>query len=610
MTRFRKLMLVLLAATILSSLGQALMHMAFDIFGATDDWLFRPASVPAPLIWIPALWFGVEFFRLLILGGWALNFGILMFTIALLASVAGPMIGSITDQGRIASDMGYSVGGAKDVGNFRTNIENGYLPLPTDLTFEGLFYDYGFDTGKTTRQASEEPVPGNGRLFFPTYRCAVSRHPLTGETETYLSIGLNSDMKQADFQRKKLNLVIVLDISGSMGASFDEYYYDRARNGISNESEGQNDFTSTKLEIACQSITAMLKHLKPDDRFGMVIYDDSAVQAKPLRLIRETNMAAISRHILELMPGGATNMEDGLTMGCEMLKGLAAADRSEYENRVVFLTDAQPNVDDTSESGLLGITRANSRLGTYLTFIGIGVDFNTQLTESITKIRGANYYSIHSSREFARRLDDEFELMVTPLVFDLVLSLESKECAIERVYGSPEADEATGEIMRVRTLFPSKTTDEGTRGGIVLLKLRRTEGEPGMLLRISFENRSGMTESNVQQVEIPESALSGSGFFDNDGIRKGVLLARYGDLIHDWILNERGIGHDARYREKRRLGLNSWERTSEPLRVSKAAGDAFREFERYFVSEAKVIGDPALNREIDILKRLTGLTYQ
>lgn len=34
-------------------------------------------------------------------------------------------------------------------------------------------------------------------------------------------------MKAADFARKQLNLVVVLDVSGSMGSPFDSYYYDQ-----------------------------------------------------------------------------------------------------------------------------------------------------------------------------------------------------------------------------------------------------------------------------------------------------------------------------------------------------------------------------------------------
>jgi hypothetical protein len=40
------------------------------------------------------------------------------------------------------------------------------------------------------------------------------------------AVGLDSGMKAADFKRKQLNLVILLDISGSMGEAFNQYYYD------------------------------------------------------------------------------------------------------------------------------------------------------------------------------------------------------------------------------------------------------------------------------------------------------------------------------------------------------------------------------------------------
>jgi hypothetical protein len=61
--------------------------------------------------------------------------------------------------------IGLSTGGAKDIINFRENIENNYLPLPTDVTYEGLFYDYYFDTGIS------RPCD---KLFCPSYASAVT----------------------------------------------------------------------------------------------------------------------------------------------------------------------------------------------------------------------------------------------------------------------------------------------------------------------------------------------------------------------------------------------------------------------------------------------------
>ena len=67
-----------------------------------------------------------------------------------------------------ASYLGYSVGGAKDIENFRENIENGYFPISTDVTYNGIFYDYMFDTGML-----DENRTGDEPLFFPSYSTAI-----------------------------------------------------------------------------------------------------------------------------------------------------------------------------------------------------------------------------------------------------------------------------------------------------------------------------------------------------------------------------------------------------------------------------------------------------
>jgi len=99
--------------------------------------------------------------------------------------------------GASPDSLGFATGGAKDVNNFRENIENDFLPLPSDITYEGLYYDYYFDTAK---QECDE-------LFCPSYAAAITNDPFSGETEYYLSVGLNSNLKASDFERKKLNLV-------------------------------------------------------------------------------------------------------------------------------------------------------------------------------------------------------------------------------------------------------------------------------------------------------------------------------------------------------------------------------------------------------------------
>ncbi len=84
--------------------------------------------------------------------------------------------------------------------------------------------------------STEQTGTEDKEVFSASYSHAVVRDPLSGIPEEYLCIGLNSKVffdairSQNPFDgegirkygRPKLNLVIVLDISGSMSSSFDD----------------------------------------------------------------------------------------------------------------------------------------------------------------------------------------------------------------------------------------------------------------------------------------------------------------------------------------------------------------------------------------------------
>ena len=496
--------------------------------------------------------------------------------------------------------IGFSAGGAKDVNSFRENILQDDLPLPSDVTYEGLFYDYYFDTG--TAQDCQ-------KLFCPSYSYAVSKDPFSLQPQYYLSVGLNSGIK--DFQRKKLNLVVVLDFSGSMGSPFDEYYYDRFGNKVEQKSD-KSSISKTKMQIADESVVALLGHLMPEDRFGLVIFSDDAFLVDPLTSVADKDLDRLKSRILKIQETYGTNMEAGMEKGTALFDRFLQADKSEYENRIIFLTDAMPNIGETGDLPLFRMLEDNADQGIYTTFIGIGVDFNTQLVESITKIKGANYYSVHSAGEFKKRMDDEFDFMVTPLVFDLRLKLEAPGYEIEKVYGSPEADQATGELMKVNTLFPSQAEEGQIKGGVILVKLRKLSNDGNMRLFVSYQDRNGVQDSDEAEVNMTDASPD---FYQNSGIRKAVLLSRYADLLKNWMIDERKAADNGwKIVPSVTLAngivipveLGEWERQSLPLAVSEPYPELFSRFGDYFQREAQAIGDSSLEKEEAILKKLQG----
>jgi Ca-activated chloride channel family protein len=501
-----------------------------------------------------------------------------------------------------SNTIGFAVGGSKDINNFRENIKNGYLPLPTDMTCEGLYYGYYFDTGQTK---------SCNKLYCPSYSYAVTRDPFSNKTEYYLSVGLNSGMKESDFERKKLNLVIVLDISGSMSSPFNQYYYDR----FGNQMElGWKERNTQKIEVAKDAVTSILDQLKDDDRFGIVLFDDQAYLLQGMTLVRRADMEDVYDRISDIRAGNSTNLAAGMELGTDLVDKYSDYDPYDYENRIIFLTDAMPNTGETGERSLLRLLKDNAENHIYTTFIGIGVDFNTELIEYITKTRGANYYSVHSPGDFMERVDEEFDYMVTPLVFNLRLTLDSNDWEIETVYGSPEADKATGELMKVNTLFPSKKVEGETKGGLILLKLRNIGDETGSIrLKTSYEDRAGNPDGSEAKIYLDDKRPE---YFENSGIRKGILLARYADLVQNWLIDEREHASWSRPWEPRvnpECGicvppsqLGQWERTSLPLMVSSPYRSLFNDFSGYFADEMDEIGDSTLGQELDILESLSG----
>ncbi len=502
--------------------------------------------------------------------------------------------------------LGMAVGGAKDTNNFKANIDNGYLPKLDSITYEGQFYSHYFDTGLNGQTCKE--------LFCPSYSTASKENLFSKEQEYFLSVGLNSGIDESKFKRKKLNLVVILDISGSMSGSFKSYYYDKAGKKIKNSDQAK----IKKMTIANESIVAMLSHLKDDDRLGIALFDHNAYTAKPLNLVAYSDKLAIRDHILAIKEKGGTDWSKGYKEGLKLFDNIQNS--SEYENRIVFLTDAMPNRGELAKDKLFGLAKTASEKGIHTTFIGVGVDFNNDLVEYVSKTRGANYFSVHSSKEFTKLLDKEFDYMVNPLVYDLELKLDSSKYEIAGVYGSPDAKLATGEIMRVNTLFPSATEDGQTKGGVVLLKLKKIgSGSDDIKLSVSYTDVDGKAFSNVDKIRFNSKRKD---YYDNYGIQKAILVSEYVTLMKNWLMDARAgcndqvkwimqdtpelMKHCMIFPPKRPIFpvIKTYERKSCELKVSEGYKKLFQLFRDYYRTNMALLNDSSLQEELDILDKL------
>lgn len=520
---------------------------------------------------------------------------------------------------RSAETLGLTTGGANDASNFRENVMNGYTPQPDALTTTGLFGDYHFPTDGVHGGATDT-------LFAPTYATAVSDDPVGGERERYLAVGLDSTLSVADFERPRLDLVVVLDVSGSMDARFDRYYYDERgrRRDVADHDVADHDAAdhdrATKLDAATASLCELSEQLRPDDRFAVVLFNDSARVAKPLRDVASTDVAAIRRHVRDVRAGGGTNVVAGFDAARDLLARSASSTREAVERRVVFLTDAMPNAGETGTSDLVDRFEDATERGIHTTFVGVGLDANADLVDELSKIRGANHVFVHSAAAFERRLGDEFDYLVTPLVYDLSLDVVADGYEIADVHGSPNADAATGEVMHTATLFPTPKRDGETRGGIVLVELERTGDDPALALDASWTERDGTAGNARVTIRFPDGDVA--RHYGHDGVRKAVALTRYARVLRDWARTvrndpEHGSGYGSEDGRGRDGGVDDWrgsgprtpprsehERGSVPLRVPRAFVDDLVALRASLATELDALGDETLTQELDVLDAL------
>ena len=486
--------------------------------------------------------------------------------------------------------VGVAVGGAQDANAFRTNVENGFVPQPTDVEYEGLFHDYYFDTGDGSCE----------RRFCPSYSRAVSPDPLSGRTEHYLTVGLNSGLSQ-DFERPPLDLVVVVDTSGSMDSEIAEYHYD-------GDDDREEPGRVQKITVARQALSAMVDQLRPEDRLAVVAYDDGARVVQDLRRVEEISGERLSERLDTLSADGGTNLASGMDRARDLLSDRQAEGRL---SRAVYVTDAMPNLGASGEGALHERVETDASQGVHTTFVGVGVDFNTRLTEALSDVRGANYYSVDSAESFRDRMTDGFKYMVTPLAFDLTVSVDAEGYRVERVYGAP-GDDPGGELFSAATLFPSRREGNRTEGSVILVELERTDdGAGSVTLTASYERPTGGERAVTRSVSF--AGLEGP-HYDSTGVRKAVALTRYGSLMRNWAAHERAlaageeldVGDGVEHRSDDDLG--QWEQRSVDLSVSEPYGDRIAAFTEYFRAERAALGADRMDQDLAVLETLLNRT--
>lgn len=378
-------------------------------------------------------------------------------------------------------EAGATTGGVKDLALARAKVKQGVVPAVEDLAYEGLYAEHDL------------PVQGAPcqEAFCARVGTAIAADGAATTASGWIQVGLSSGVDLTTFRRPALNVALVIDNSCSMGTE--------------------------KMEAVKAAGRKLVSLLGPDDRVALVRFDDVAQVLVPAGVPNTTRLEAA---LAGVHAAGGTCIECGLRVGLDQLRAVKDPARA---NRVLLMTDAQPNVGATGASDFMTLLEAAAREQLHLTLFGVGLDFGQALTAQVSSVEGANAVFLADAERTRQVFDQDFDLLVTPLAYDLQLALTpAGALGLDAVYGVP-GEPPTAVESHVKTVFLSRN-----RGALVV-KLRgavtsgQRLGELTLKYRPVVAPAAPAAESRV--VSLPVDAPTGDApQYSGAGVRKAIAL--------------------------------------------------------------------------------------
>jgi len=430
-----------------------------------------------------------------------------------------------------AAPPGVTPGGQQDIAAARAVIEDGGIPDPDSITVEGFLSEHTIPV----------EVPDDAGLLYMTASAAFNRDFDAFTPLATVQIGLGTTIDAETFQREALNLVLVIDRSGSMGYFVDE------RSGTS------------KLDAVKIAVDRLLGQLSADDRVSIVAFNSEP--RTWLNAAAGDDIAAIKSALDEITPTGGTDLEAGMRRGYRVAREHTDDVRSD---RLVVFTDAllvsrmQQNVIE-----FIDVMEEYADVNIGATIFGIGVDFGHEVAYEISQVRGGNYFFLSDYDRIVSVFDEEFDFLVTPVACDVALEVTVPFMFdVVDVHGV-EVEEPIPHVVElsIPTLFLSSRQG----GGAVFVRVRA-----GALVDFDEENvladvALSYTSPDGETVTIPKVTTTlpagldpeaDESYFESDAVRRGVLLlntalvmknacqdAYYGYWYwyYDWLDRDRAI---------------------------------------------------------------------
>lgn len=430
---------------------------------------------------------------------------------------------------------GVSFGGAQDIGELRAILDRGEIPGPDTFDANGFFNEH----------FNAVPPASCGNLLCVAAGMSMGRDWLAGSHQATLQIAVASTVDPKTFSRLPMNLVVVVDHSGSMA------------------SDGRLD----KVKLGLHTL---IDNLHAEDRLAIVEFDDQVdIDATLGTALDRTALHAIVRR---LEPRGATNIFDGLRQGFLLL---GDAPPSERQNRVILLSDGNATAGDTSPTHIMQMASERVQRGIGLTTIGVGNDFDVGLMRGLAEQGAGNFYFLEDPSAAAEVFTEEIDYFMQPIALDVRLeAIAGPGFRFDESVGSHLWSDGTNRgSMQIPAVFvASRSTQgggQGRRGGgsMIFIHMTPMAGSTGRVASITLSFRTPGSPERVSQTTTLDYASDPALTPDEPYLSAPEMAERF--AMYNMFVGIRAAtesydhGCAVAVLEATRAGATAWNRTHE-----------------------------------------------
>jgi Ca-activated chloride channel family protein len=370
--------------------------------------------------------------------------------------------------------------------------ESGVVPPPSEVAVEEFvnYYRHRLAVPKVDEAVAMDVRWGNN---------AIS----SAQPEAILQVGFTTSAVSDRTDLRPLNLVLVIDRSGSMSAE-------------------------DKMSRVKQSLLTMLSQLRPADVISIVVFDSSAQVLLPAQRIGDA--AAVRQAIRQIEPGGSTNLHSGLMLGYKEARKNLQRDAT---NRVILLTDGIANTGVTDPQQIVRESLTFNDDGIDLSTIGVGLDLDKDLLRTLAKGGRGLFHFVADSQDIEKVFIKEVQSLISPVARRVQLEINyDSQLELEQLYGYEP--QHIGNSVRIKFDDMNQGLTE-----VVMMRFRMKRGQSArqrLPVRVRFSYYD--LERQREVVKEEETFVTvGSGAFvemlKDQEVRKNFTVAQLAQAIYE-----------------------------------------------------------------------------